>query len=164
MLSEAKAREFARRLQSLAVQNAYAFSQSPALCASYLQDVKRHRFRYVDDKLTCGLDDCWSSYRALKERYGDGLIKLDCEDAASAHAGWLASRCYEKVWIGLVPGNRVSHAIVGVSRPGGAFLGGKIRIIDPCRWYGMPPFGRPYKPVFWERVDTEDWRGNARKG
>lgn len=159
MLSVAKAQEFARRLQSLAVQNAYAFSRSPELCAAYLRDLKDRRFSYVDDKLTCGLDDCWSSYRALRERYPKGKIKLDCEDAASAHAGWLASRCYEKVWIGLVPGNRVSHAIVGVSKPG--ILDGKIRVIDPCRWFGMPPFGRPYSPVYWERVDNQDWRANA---
>lgn len=158
-IPRAKGDEFVKKLVSLARVNAFEFQRSPALGKKFLKDLSRGRFRYVDDALTCGRADCWSSYRALSERYGKGnTVLFDCEDGAAALSGYLASQCYGGVYIGLVPppaGPRipgrplVSHAVSGIRQ------GDAIQILDPSRWYGMGPFGRPYEPVWWGEVKCD---------
>lgn len=121
-------------LHGLSTANWYEFGRSPALCARYLRNLRLGRHKYIDDRITCGEPDCWSLYRDLCARYPDESkpLYLDCEDAASAHAGWMAAQCWRGVNIGFVPGERVSHAIVGIKS-----RDGKMRIVDPCLWYGM---------------------------
>lgn len=119
----------------MAEANQFEFQKSPELCKKYYENVRAGRHKYVADRKTCGLADCWSTYRILCERYGNGIILADCEDFACAHAGWLASQCYRdcRILVGLVPGVHVSHAIAGVERQKG-----KIEVIDPAAWAGMP--------------------------
>lgn len=133
-------------LAGMARANWYDFVQSPKLCEEYLENLKAGRCKYVADKVTCGFADCWSTYRSLCERYKGKRILLDCEDAACAHAGWLRSQCYkkDKIFVGLVPGRKVSHAICGIKRDG------KMIIIDPARWFGMGP--TTYNNPVWREV------------
>lgn len=156
MLSDYHANRITESLLGMAQANWHEFSISPKLCALYAKNMADGRHTYISDKITCGFADCWSSYRGLAERYPKGPVYLDCEDAATAHAGWLASQRYtlgEPIYVGLVPGKRISHAIAGVgtnplaTRP----EDDTIRIVDPSRWYGMAPTS--YDKVFWRRVE-----------
>lgn len=137
-------------LCGMARANWFEFQRDPVLCRRYLSDLRSGNHRYVADKITCGLPDCWSSYRGLVERYGKGPLLLDCEDAACALSGWLASQCYKKdrILVGLVPGRKISHAITGVMKPDGT-----ITILDPARWAGMGPTS--YENPVWRDVATK---------
>ena len=156
-IPRAKGDEFVKKLVALARVNAFEFSRSQALQRKFLSDLASRNFRYVDDKLTCGRADCWSSYRSLSERYGKSPVLFDCEDGAGALSGYLASQCYSGVYIGLVPppprrvfgGPLVSHAVSGVESRG------RIRVLDPSYWFGMGPFGRPYEPIWWGKVEGQ---------
>lgn len=138
-------------LQGLTTANWLAFGNSPALCCEYERNLRSGRHVYVDDAITCGEADCWSLYRDLCERYRGRKIELDCEDAASAHAAWLVSRCYRGISVGFVPAPQISHAVVGVKQ------GGKMRIVDPCIWYGMG--STTYDGVVWRELVPELSRG-----
>jgi hypothetical protein len=150
MLSSYVANKLADALQSLALANWHEFVKSPALCRLYWTNLSERKHVYVPDRITCGLADCWSSYRALCERYRyPSPVFLDCEDAACAHAGWLAAQCYtDRVLVGIVPGRRISHAICGIERDG------KKIVIDTARWFGMEP--THYENPVWRYVDRKD--------
>jgi hypothetical protein len=126
-------------LRGLARANWYEFATRPWLCRRYRENLTKRRHRYVADRITCGLADCWSSYLILVTRYQSqdptAPIPLDCEDCTCAHMGWLASQCYRgpKLYVGLVPGVKVSHAV------GRVVQDGKDHIVDPSRWFGMGP-------------------------
>lgn len=144
-------------LLDMARVNWYDFANDPALCEAYARNLKSGRHKYVADKLTCGHDDCWSTYKSLRRRYQKddpkGTILLDCEDAACAHAGWLAAQCFgDSIYVGLIPGRRVSHAIAGVMPASAGALAGedKIRIVDPARWFGMGETS--YANPVWRKV------------
>lgn len=145
-------------LRGLGRVNAYEFCSSPALRRSYLWALKNKRIVYVPDQVTCGLPDCWSTWRGLVERYGErgekpeaarfgGRIPLDCEDIAGAHAGFMSATGTSGVYMGLVPGSQISHAICGVRDKLGF-----IHPMDPAVWVGMGDFGRPYRPIYWAEV------------
>lgn len=145
-------------LARMARVNWHDFTKDQDLCRRYIANLRNRRHRYTPDKLTCGHDDCWSTYKSLVRRYQKddphGLILLDCEDAACAHSGWLAAQCYgaDTVYVGLVPGRRVSHAVSGVlrGRPGATNGPDKIRIVDPARWFGMGPTS--YANTVWREI------------
>ena len=145
-------------LARMARVNWYDFSQDKDLCKAYITNLRNRRHKYTPDKLTCGHDDCWSTYKSLVNRYQKhdprATILLDCEDAACAHSGWLAAQCYagDTVFVGLVPGRRVSHAVSGVLRgkPGPVNGPDRIRIIAPARWFGMGPTS--YENCVWKEV------------
>ena len=145
-----QARRALSAIRGLALANWHDFAREPELCKSYLLNLSRGRILYVSDKVTCGRLDCWSTYRDLRRRYQSAkptsYILLDCEDAAAAHAGWLASNGYRGVYVGLVVGRQVSHAIVGIEQSPGA----PITICDPCRWFGMPP--TTYENPLWSKL------------
>lgn len=146
-LPQAFVDHFVSALHGMARANWYEFARSPELCRSYYENLRARRFKYVPDRYTCGHPDCWSTYRALAERYPEGQkILLDCEDAACAHAGWLASQCYTdaEILVGLVPGVKISHAVCGVRQ------GGRTYVVDPSRWFGMGP--THYEGVQWKDV------------
>lgn len=128
-------------LLGMAQANWHDFSSDPKLCRLYKRNLDERRHRYVPDRQTCGLADCWSTYRALATRYPyPSSILLDCEDAACAHSAWLASQCYQggdRILVGLVPGKRISHAVSGVERTEKGVK--RIIVVDPSRWYGMAP-------------------------
>jgi hypothetical protein len=137
-------------IRGLALANWSDFARDAALCGAYRLNLSRGRHLYISDKVTCGRLDCWSTYRDLVKRYQasdrGAYILLDCEDAATAHAGWLASNHYRGVYVGLVVGRQVSHAIVGIEKT----PGGPVEVCDPCRWYGMPP--TTYDNPLWSKV------------
>jgi hypothetical protein len=145
-------------LARMANVNRHDFSQDQSLCEAYKRNLRNKRHKYVSDKLTCGHDDCWSTYKSLVRRYQkddpNGTIELDCEDAACAHSGWLAAQCYgaDTCYVGLVPGRRVSHAVSGVLRGKPSAINGpeRIQIIDPARWFGMGPTS--YNNIVWRQV------------
>lgn len=134
-------------LQGLARANWHDFVSSAALCESYAKRLHSKGFRYTPDRVTCGMTDCWSTYKDLESRYPyPAPILADCEDLACSFSAWLASRCYDGVYVGLVPGKRVAHAISGVER-----ARGKIEILDPSRWYGMGE--THYNGVLWRKLE-----------
>lgn len=136
-----------KALRGLARNNVYEFCRSPKLLAAYWRNHGERRHKYTADLVTCGFPDCWSTYRALIERYGEnGPIYLDCEDAAAAHSAALKLTGYDPVYIGFTPGQNIGHAISGILRDG------KIQVIDPSIWHGMGPLGRPYEPVYYLEV------------
>jgi hypothetical protein len=139
-------------LQGLARANAHDFSEDARLCARFFRRLKEKRFRYTADRVTCGFLDCWSTFRDLERRYPyPAPILADCEDLACAYSGWLASRCYKGIYVGLKPGKRVAHAVSGIARGKGTKT--TIAIIDPSVWYGMPPTG--YDGTKWALVSEE---------
>lgn len=147
MLSQDQVEWITGKLENLARANWFAFASTPKLCQQYREDIKASRWIYTPDSATCLYPDCWSTYEGLLRRYPPPQrIKFDCEDIACAHAGWLASQCLGrgKVFIGLVPGMKISHAVCGFKREDG------IEVIDPCRWFGMRP--TTYDGVFWKEV------------
>lgn len=131
-------------LHGLALANWADFSENPELVRVYQRNLRSKNCKYVDDKLTCGKLDCWSTYRDLVERYPGGPILGDCEDFATAHAAYLAYNCFQGVYVGLVVGKRVSHAIAGASK------NGTIQIIDPSRWFGMGE--THYRNPLWRKL------------
>lgn len=148
-------------LTGLARVNQYEFCQDRGLRRSYVRALRQNRnvggIVYVPDPDTCGLPDCWSTWRGLTERYGrraqlpaaapyQQRIPLDCEDIAAAHAGYLSAVGTERVYMGFVPGKGISHAVCGVRGKGG------MQLIDPAVWVGMGDFKRPYEPVLWGEV------------
>lgn len=133
-------------LHDLARAQWHEFIRSPSLCSAYEKNLKAGRHKYVSDKITCGHDDCWSLYSDLVQRYKTGPIKLDCEEASTVHAAWLASQCYAGIYIGFVPGKQISHCVMGVEKKG------KILVVDPSRWYGMGP--TTYAKVIWRKLST----------
>ena len=162
-------------LCGLARANWYEFAKDPALCRAFNENYLGGKHRYFSDKSTCGLADCWSSYKILVERYQrphfrfcrcsapicqnkrrlvakhPGIILLDCEDAACALAGWLSAQCFTKdrILVGLVPGETISHAIMGAQRPDGS-----VTISDPALRAGMRT--TEYKArICWRDVATE---------
>lgn len=140
----------AEALRGLAQANWHEFAARPWLCRRYYANLRGARHKYVPDRETCGLADCWSTYLGLVTRYqasdSKALIMLDCEDATCAHMGWLASQCYKgpELYVGLVPGVRVSHAV------GRVVQGGKEFIVDPSRWFGMAD--TTYEDTVWVRL------------
>jgi len=148
-LTASQVDDIVRALERLSRANWYSFANSPELCAGYHADIVAARWIYVPDRQTCNYPDCWSTYEALRRRYpAPAKIKFDCEDIATAHAGWLASQCLgrHRVHVGLVPGVNISHAIAGLSdgpnKP--------ITVIDPCIWFGMRK--THYNGVVWKEV------------
>lgn len=147
-MNRALAGKITDALAGLARANVVEFQRSPDLCAAYLANLRAGRHKYTPDRVTCGYADCWSTYRALVERYPTGPILLDCEDAACAHSGWLATQCYaDRIFVGLIPGSIISHAVSGVEKAGETV----IQLVDPCIWYGMPP--TRYDNPVWRPVD-----------
>lgn len=140
----------ATALKGLAEANWHEFSKRPWLCRRYYANLKGGKHKYVPDRETCFLPDCWSTYLGLVTRYQakdpGGLILLDCEDATCAHMGWLASQCYRgpELYVGLVPGRKVSHAV------GRVVQNGKDHIVDPSRWFGMAD--TTYEDTVWVRL------------
>lgn len=173
MIPAAVANMITDALCGLARANWTEFSSDQSLCQSFYANLKGKKHRYISDKATCGFADCWSSYRALVGRYQKkhdrfckcadpicankrrlvakypGVILLDCEDAACSLSGWLQSQCYTKdrILVGLVPGNKVSHAVSGVLKPDNS-----IHVLDPARWYGMSE--TTYENPYWRDVAT----------
>lgn len=146
-MERSKAERILKALRGLARNNVYEFCRSPRLLSAYWDNFTNRRHRYVADRVTCGLVDCWSTYRALVERYGEkGPILCDCEDASAAHAAALRLSGYPDVLIGFVAGTHISHAIAGVR------IGGRIQPIDPSVWYGMGPFDKGYDSALYAEV------------
>lgn len=152
MASEAAILGVLRSLQGMAQANAEAFRRYPAMAGAYRHALASGRFRYVSDQETCGLPDCWSTMRALFERYPIGPIPGDCEDFACGHAGYLASQG-KRALIGLRPGKRIAHAVCALEGPGGTDtkIGAPQTVIDPSLDFGMPPLVR-YDQIYWMRV------------
>lgn len=144
-------------LEDLAAVNRHEFSKSPALVEEYERAVGADsngalvyppRFVYVPDweATECRELNCWSPFRSIAERYrGKASIPVDCKDCSTMVAGYLAYRQTPEVYVGLVIGSRVSHAVAGVRTPKG-----RLKLIDPSRWYGMPE--TTYDGVRWRRV------------
>jgi hypothetical protein len=120
-------------LHGLCLANWSDFCRYPEALRAYERNLRAGRHVYVSDQLTCGRPDCWSTYRDLVKRYPSGSepLMLDCEDAASAHIAYLAATCHQDLYMGLICGNPISHAVGAVKK------NGKIVIVDPSRWYGM---------------------------
>lgn len=148
MLTERQISQVLSALHGLALANWSDFCRDRALAKAYARNLKERLHLYVADRVTCGRLDCWSRYRDLVARYPyPAEVQLDCEDFACAHAAYMALTCHGAIYVGLVPGMRVSHAVCGVSdsnSPLARDLGG-VRIIDPCLWAGMPSV--PYDGV-----------------
>ncbi len=148
-MTPAQADAVVSALLGMARANWFDFQRDPQLCKDYFAALKAKRFKYVPDRVSCGEPDCWSLMRDMLRRYPAPMFVLgDCEDFACAYAAWLASQCFEGVYIGLVPGVRIAHAICGVEQPGK-----KVRVIDPSRWYGMRP--THYRNVLWRKVSAK---------
>lgn len=146
-MERSKAERIVKALRGLARTNTYEFCRSPRLLSLYWENFTARRHKYVADRVTCGLADCWSTYRALIERYGEkGPILMDCEDASAAHAAALRLSGYPDVFIGFVAGVHISHAICGVRKDG------NIQPIDPSVWYGMGPFEKGYSAALYTEV------------
>lgn len=136
-----------RELRGLAEANLYDFVSDPACARAYAECLRRGCFSYVDDLRTCGDLDCWSTFLSLRDRYGTGgKILADCEDLAAAHAAHLALMG-EAAMVGIVPGQRISHAVCGVLAPNGR----DVRLLDPSVWAGMSPLGA-YSGIWWTPV------------
>lgn len=131
-------------LHGLARANWHDFAAFPTLCAEFASRLRAKGFRYTPDRITCGMADCWSTFKDLAARYPDSPILADCEDLACAYSGWLASRCYSGVYVGLVPGKRVAHAVSGIEKDG------RIQVVDPSRWYGMRE--THYNGIVWRKL------------
>lgn len=134
-------------LHHLAEANWYEFRKSPALARAYRENLAAGRHQYVADKATCGLPDCWSTYRILVERYGgDSAILGDCEDFACAHAAHLANLGGpDRVYVGLIPGRHIAHAVAGIEDRRGI-----IQVLDPALWAGMKP--THYENPVWRQL------------
>jgi len=178
MIAKRVAEYLTDALCGLARANWFEFARDPKLCRVFDENLRGGGHRYYSDRSTCGLADCWSSYRALVDRYQVGhgrfcriathslcqnhlrliarhpkKVLLDCEDAAAALSGWLSSQCYgkDRILIGLVPGSIISHAISGVMKPDGS-----IKIMDPALWCGMGEMGKAgYANPVWRDVATQ---------
>lgn len=161
-MDDATAAKIVRALRGLARVNAFEFCQSPTLRSAYVASIQKGQnvggIIYVPDPDTCGLPDCWSSWRGLTERYGlraelstaapwGHRIPLDCEDIAMAHAGYLSATGTKGVYAGFIAGKQISHAILGVKD-----RRGEIHVLDPAVWVGMGEFGKPYRPIYWAEV------------
>ncbi len=146
-MERSKAERIVLALRGLARANVYEFCRSPRLLSVYWDNFNAGRHKYVADRVTCGLVDCWSTYRALVERYGEkGPILCDCEDASAAHIAALRLGGYPDCLIGFVPGVHISHAICAVRKDG------QIIPIDPSVWYGMGPFSKGYSEALYTEV------------
>lgn len=133
-------------LEDLAAANRHEFNKSPALVREYEENLRSKRHVYTPDweATECKQLNCWSPYRAIAERYrGKAKIPVDCKDCSTSHAGYLAHKGAKGVYLGLVPGERVSHAVAGLEEDG------RIQVIDPSRWYGMSD--TTYNGVHWRR-------------
>ena len=152
MASETQILGVLRALQGLAQANKAAFMRHPEMAGVYRHALASGRFRYVSDMETCGLPDCWSTLRALFERYPIGPIPGDCEDFACGHAGYLAFMGKQAL-IGLRPGTKIAHAVCAVEGPGGTdtTIGPPQAVIDPSLDFGMPPLVK-YNQIYWMRV------------
>lgn len=144
-------------LHGLAVANYHDFMASDELSKLYLDNLRAGKHVYVADLITCGWVDCWSTYRDMVRRNPDGIIRQDCEDAACSWAGWMTANCHSGIYVGLVPGKVISHAIAGADlktpEADNATTGRNITIVDPARWYGMAE--TKYPKVFWKKVDPK---------
>lgn len=162
-------------LCGLARSNWYEFAKDSRLCRRFIVNATSRKHLYRSDRSTCGFADCWSSYRALVIRYQTahgrfcqcsdpickkkralvaarpGVILLDCEDAACAVAGWLASQCNPQVrlLVGLVPGKVISHAIYGIQKKSDD----SVIVRDPARWAGMGE--TTYENPVWRDIATK---------
>jgi hypothetical protein len=133
-------------LLGMAQANQYDFGADQSLCQSFAERIRTRGFKYVADKLTCGRLDCWSTYKELHARYPQPeKILADCEDLACAYAGWLAAQCFTGIYVGLVPGKRIAHAVAGLQ-----VGNGKIRVSDPSIWYGMRE--THYRDTVWRKL------------
>lgn len=148
-------------LHDLAVANHIDFVKRPGLSELWLANLREGLHVYVSDKVTCGWLDCWSTYKDLIDRYQKqgvrGPVLQDCEDAACSWAGWMTANCFGGVYVGLVPGKKISHAIAGADYEtpdeDNALTGRNISIVDPARWYGMT--ATTYPKVYWKKVRPE---------
>lgn len=146
MPSPAALQRVLRELRGLAEANLWDFASVPGLTAEYAAALRWGRFKYIDDLATCGDVDCWSTFISLRDRYRSGPLLADCEDLASAHAAYLSLKG-EAAMVGVVPGQRISHAVCGVLAPNGR----DVRLLDPSVWAGMRPLGS-YSGIWWARV------------
>jgi hypothetical protein len=146
MLTERQIEQVLSALHGLALADWSDFCRSPSLVKAYERNLRDSLHLYVADRITCGRLDCWSRYKDLVSRYPyPQHIQLDCEDFACAHAAYMARSCYGPIYVGLVPGARVSHAVCGV---GDSSSPDNVKLVDPCLWAGMPPV--PYDGVRWK--------------
>jgi hypothetical protein len=141
-----------RSLQGLAEANRDDFERYPELVLAYEHALNSGLFRYVPDPETCGLPDCWSTFKGLYERYPIGPILGDCEDFACEHAAYLTVKG-KRGLIGLRPGRRIAHAVCAEESPSsyGKKIPEPVEVIDPSVTFGMERM-RSYDDIQWLRV------------
>lgn len=135
------------RMVGHARENLEDFRSDPELLGRFRKGLAQHRFRYAGDGLTCGKPDCWNTFRGLTLRDGAwGPWFADCEDLSCAIA---ASHVLAglPILLGVIPGKKISHAVVGIPRDGGK----RVQLIDPSVWFGMPAMEA-------DRYATASWR------
>lgn len=135
-------------LEDLAAVNRHDFAEYPALVQEYERNMQSGRHEYKPDWVAteCKELNCWSPYLGIARRYKkDKRIPVDCKDCSTSHAAYLAVTGNKAVYLGLIPGLKVSHAVAGIE-----VAPGKIQVIDPSRWYGMTP--TTYEGVHWRRM------------
>jgi hypothetical protein len=163
--ADQKAARLLDRVAGLTRENRADFESDPALLRAFWADFEGGRFVYQLDRWACPEVECWDSYRALVARIPRAPRPWDCKKATAALAAALALGGADVV-IGMRPGERVSHAVLGVVRPGAqrrpgnrigerAFNVGtaEVSLLDPSVWTGMQPLtAREYEETHWREV------------
>lgn len=168
--ARAKAKRLLDRVEELTRANVADFTANPALLRQFWQDFDGGGFVYVLDRWACPEPACWDTYRELRERVPRAPRPWDCKKATAALGAALAVEGVPLA-LGLRPGERVSHAILGVL-PSGSAIGAqpssgsvgtaagkdlgadpRIRPLDPSVWTGMQPLTmREYAETYWRKL------------